>query len=205
MFRDRDLYQDMTEAERRIANVAILARVVKIDPQRARVKVKAGPLESNWLPWTTPRAGKDRLWWMPEEGEQVLVIAPGGDLEQGVVVGSLFQQAFPPPADRADIMRIVWQDGTTVEYDRASHKLTVHCVGAIEITATGPVSVTAPSVTLDSPQVWVTGHLTVGDGIAVSGGGGSAAAISGDVAVEGSISASGSIMDAGGNSNHHSH
>lgn len=46
MFRDRNLYQDMTEAERRIANVAILARVVKIDPQRARVKVKGVLAES---------------------------------------------------------------------------------------------------------------------------------------------------------------
>ena len=36
-------------------------------------------------------------------------------------------------------------------------------------------------------------------------GGGTAAAITGNVQVNGNIDATGTIMDAGGNSNHHSH
>ena len=42
-------------------------------------------------------------------------------------------------------------------------------------------------------------------GMAGSGGSGAAATIQGNVQVDGNIDASGSIMDAGGNSNHHSH
>jgi 2-phospho-L-lactate transferase/gluconeogenesis factor (CofD/UPF0052 family) len=41
--------------------------------------------------------------------------------------------------------------------------------------------------------------------MAVSGGNGASAVISGKVEVEGDIHASGAVMDAGGNSNHHSH
>jgi phage baseplate assembly protein gpV len=47
--------------------------------------------------------------------------------------------------------------------------------------------------------------LTYKGGMAGSGGSGAAATIQGNVQVDGNIDASGSIMDAGGNSNHHSH
>jgi len=73
------------------------------------------------------------------------------------------------------------------------------------------VTVQAPQVTVDSPETTCTGNLIVNGkltyqgGMAGSGGGGTAATITGYVSVEGSINASGSIMDAGGNSNHHSH
>lgn len=122
MIKDRNLYQDMTEAERGIENIALLGQIVELDAQRARVKVKAGPLTTGWLPWTTPKAGPDRAWHAPEPGEQVLVIAPGGDLEQGVVVGSIYRAEHPAPADSADIARTLWQDGAVMEYDRARHE-----------------------------------------------------------------------------------
>jgi phage baseplate assembly protein V len=122
MLKDRNLYQDMAEAERGLENLAVLGQVVALDAPRARVKVKAGPMTTGWLPWLAPKAGPDRAWHAPEPGEQVLVIAPGGDLEHGVVVGSIYRQAYPPPAASADITRALWQDGAVMEYDRAQHR-----------------------------------------------------------------------------------
>ena len=118
---ERNLHQDMTEAERRISNVALMGQVVALDTVRARVRVQAGPITTGWLPFATLRAGPDRTWHPPEPGEQVLMVAPGGDLNQGVVVGSVYRAEHPAPADSQDISRTLFKDGAVMEYDRAQH------------------------------------------------------------------------------------
>jgi phage baseplate assembly protein V len=118
---ERNLHQDMTEAERRISNVALMGQVVALDTVRARVRVQAGPITTGWLPFATLRAGPDRTWHPPEPGEQVLLVAPGGDLNQGVVVGSIYRADHPAPADSEDISRTLFKDGAVMEYDRAQH------------------------------------------------------------------------------------
>lgn len=118
---DRNLHQDMTDAERRLSNVAMMGQVVELDAKRARVRVQAGPITTDWLPFTTTRAGHDRSWQPPEPGEQVLVVAPGGDLNQGVVVGSIYRTDHPAPADSEEITRTVYKDGAVMEYDRKQH------------------------------------------------------------------------------------
>ena len=118
---DRNLPQDMIDAERRLANLVVLGQVAELDAERARVRVKAGPILTAWLPFTTGRAGPDVTWHAPEPGEQVVLVAPGGDLNQAVVVGSLYREAYPPPADSADISRTLYKDGAVMEYDREQH------------------------------------------------------------------------------------
>ena len=118
---DRNLPQDMTDAERRLANLVVLGQVAELDAERARVRVKAGPILTAWLPFTTGRAGPDVTWHAPEPGEQVVLVAPGGDLNQAVVVGSLYRQAYPAPADSAEIIRTRFKDGAVMEYDREQH------------------------------------------------------------------------------------
>jgi len=118
---ERTLHQDMTEAERRISNVALMGQVVALDTARARVRVQAGPITTGWLPFATLRAGQDRTWHPPEPGEQVVLVAPGGDLNQGVVVGSIYRADHPAPADSEHISRTLFKDGAVMEYDRAQH------------------------------------------------------------------------------------
>lgn len=50
-----------------------------------------------------------------------MLVAPGGDLNQAVVVGSLYRQAYPAPADSAEISRTRFKDGAVMEYDREQH------------------------------------------------------------------------------------
>ena len=118
---ERHLHQDMTDAERRLSNVVMLGQVAELDAKTARVRVQAGPILTAWLPFATVRAGPDRTWHAPEPGEQVVLVAPGGDLNQAVVVGSLYRDAYPPPADSADISRTEWKDGAALAYDRQLH------------------------------------------------------------------------------------
>jgi phage baseplate assembly protein V len=167
---------DMADQVRRGANLLRAGTVSAVDYVKARVRVNIGKISTAWLPWLTHRAGPDTTWWAPEIGEQVMVLAPCGDLGQAVVVGSIYQNSFPAPAASADVTVTKWKDGTTVTYDRAAHKLTVNCAGEVDIIAAARVTVKAPSI-----------------------------ALIGNVSVQGSITASGAITDTTGNTNHHTH
>lgn len=153
---ERNLYQDMTEAERRLSNVVLMGRVVALDVSRARVKVEAGLIATGWLPFATLRAGPDRTWHPPEPGEQVLLVAPGGDLNQAVVVGSIYRAAHPAPADSADISRTLFKDGAVMEYDRAEHawRLSVPAGGKI-VLEIGPtqLELTSQGAKLTAPRI----------------------------------------------------
>lgn len=196
----RNLHQDMTEVERRISNLAMLGQVVALDAARARVRVRSGPITTGWLPFATVRAGEDRSWHPPEPGEQVVLVAPGGDLNQAVVVGSVYRADHPAPADSQNISRTVFKDGAVMEYDRAQHhwRLSVPDGGHIrfeigdttlELKADG-TTLTTPKLLVDAPEstftgkVLIQGLLTYLSGLVGKGKGGAAgASIEGNVQV----------------------
>ena len=153
---ERHLHQDMTDAERRLSNLVMLGQVVELDASRARVRVQAGPILTAWLPFASVRAGLDRTWHAPEPGEQVVLVAPGGDLYQAVVVGSLYRDAYPPPADSADISRTEWQDGAALAYDRQLHhwRLSVPAGGKI-VLEVGPskIEMSDAGIKITGPRI----------------------------------------------------
>ena len=153
---ERHLHQDMTDAERRLSNLVMLGQVAELDAKKARVRVQAGPILTAWLPCATVRAGLDRTWHAPEPGEQVVLVAPGGDLNQAVVVGSLYRDAYPPPADSADISRTEWQDGAALAYDRQLHhwRLSVPAGGKI-VLEVGPskIEMSDSGIRLTAPRI----------------------------------------------------
>ena len=153
---ERHLHQDMTEAERRLSNVVMLGQVAELDAKKARVRVQAGPILTAWLPFATVRAGLDRTWHAPEPGEQVVLVAPCGDLNQAVVVGSLYRDAYPPPSDSADISRTEWQDGAALAYDRQLHhwRLSVPAGGKI-VLEVGPskIEMSDSGIRLTAPRI----------------------------------------------------
>lgn len=135
---DRDL--STTELWRRLANTVRTGTVAEADYLNARVRVQIEDLTTAWLPWVAQRAGEDATWWPPEVGEQVVVLSPSGELEQGIVVGSLYYQSYPAPADAATIRRIQMGDGAVFEYDREAKKLTVSLPGDADVTVKGKAS-----------------------------------------------------------------
>jgi phage baseplate assembly protein V len=82
-----------------------------------------GDNTSAWLPWLTSRAGEDRTWHAPEVGEQVIVIAPGGELSAGYVMpGGVYKNDYPANGNKAEISRTTYKDGAIIEYDREAHE-----------------------------------------------------------------------------------
>jgi phage baseplate assembly protein V len=110
------------ELERRLSNTIRPGTVLEADYAKARLRVTMGDNTSAWLPWLTSRAGEDRTWHAPEVGEQVIVMAPGGELSAGYVMpGGVYKNDYPANADKADISRTTYKDGAVIEYDREAH------------------------------------------------------------------------------------
>ena len=110
------------ELERRLSNTIRPGTVLEADYAKARLRVTMGDNTSAWLPWLTNRAGEDRTWHAPEVGEQVIVIAPGGELSAGYVMpGGVYKNDYPANADKAEISRTTYKDGAILEYDREAH------------------------------------------------------------------------------------
>nr|WP_300306896.1 phage baseplate assembly protein V [Halomonas sp.] len=97
------------------------------------VRVKIGELLTTWLVWQEARAGTTRTWCPPTVGEQVLVLAPGGDLAGAAVLPGFFRTQHPAPSNSPDLFHAVMPDGASFEYNHAAHRL--HAV-------TGPSSIT---------------------------------------------------------------
>ncbi|MFV2950084.1 phage baseplate assembly protein V [Pseudomonas japonica] len=168
--------------------------VSAVDYLACRIRVRLDDrdgVESYWL--NVPQRnsqGTKRRPLMPEIGEQVAVLLDS-DGVGGVYLGGIYSTAEPPPVTDEDTDYVRYSDGTVVTYNRASGvmeldnigDLVLKCGRGVTLTSGQPVIVDAPSATLKIPLVTLDGNLQV----------------------NGDINATGTVMDAGGNSNHHSH
>lgn len=182
--------------------------VTALDEALGRVRVRLpdlDDLQTFWLPVLMPKTHQDKHWHLPDVGEHVAVLLDARG-EAGVVLGAVFSIRDAGIDGGPEVFAIRFGNGDVVRHDRRDGSWLIQCAGPVTVEAGGAVTVKAPSVTLDTPQTVCTGNLTVQGAIAIQGaGGGTSTTIAGDVSVDGSIHATGSIMDAGGNSNHHSH
>lgn len=125
----------LSDVDRRLANMLAYGTVEAVDYNRARAQVRTGENVTAWIPWGTGRAGPDRTWCAPEIGEQVLLAAPNGDLNQGCILTTVYQSRHPAPANRETLTRTVYDDGTVIEYDRKRGRLLIESVNHVEIRA----------------------------------------------------------------------
>lgn len=157
------------EADRRSANVLRFGTIAEIDHANATVKVDLGELTTDWIPWTTPRAGQDQVWSTPDVGEQVVVLS-AGEPSQGVVMGSIFQNSHPANGNAGKDRRITFKDGTVVEFDRDGSvlNLTMAAAGQFNVTISGAkIEASASSVKFTVGGVVM--NITSA-GVAITGG-----------------------------------
>lgn len=115
------LLQNLVELERRIANLIRIGTVKSVEGRTAKVQI--GAIETPNLLFLTMRASQDKTWWAPGIGEQVLVLSPDGEIANGVILPSLYQDAFQPPSTDVDLAVFEFSDGAIISYDRAAHHL----------------------------------------------------------------------------------
>lgn len=153
---------DLVELERRLSNLIRLGKVDQVNygiiPPKARIWVgddaKQTGFLTEWLPWFGLSAGEDRSCDPLDVGEQVMIISPSGELNQGVILAGIFQTAHPYPVTSPDKRSTTYKDGAVIEYDRELHHLkAILPDGATtELISTGGVAITG--------DVHVDGNIT---------------------------------------------
>lgn len=120
------------EITRRVENLARMGTVVQVRHESpARCRVKLGDNTTDWLPWMAGRAAGNQgsQWWPPVVGEQCLVLAPGGDLGQGVALLGAYSNSMAAPSDGEGVQRTQWNATDFAEYRGGQH--TTHTEQAI--------------------------------------------------------------------------
>lgn len=199
-----------------------IGEVSSIDPGRGTARVvfdDEDGLVSYDLPVLQRNTLKNHDYAMPDVGEDAIVLFFGEGQEDGVILGSIYAGEVTPPESTENRRTVVFDDDTRVCYDRAEHKLTVTIEGTEVVFNRQDGSITVPNavtincttatvnassgITLDTPKTDVTGVLNVAGlitgkgGLAVSGGGGAAVTVTGNMKLQGQIEAS-SDVTAGG-------
>lgn len=139
----------MEEVIRELVRVGVVTNVY---PERGTVRVRlvdADDQVSFELPVLYRKTMKDKEYWMPDVGEQVVCLFSGQGLEQGFVLGAIYSKKDSVPVSSRDKWHIKFEDGTMIEYDRKSHKLVIQCVGDIQIVAQGNVTIIGARIDLN--------------------------------------------------------
>ena len=201
-----------------------IGEVSSIDPAKCTARVvfdDEDSIVSYDLPVLQRNTLKNHDFAMPDIGEDTIVLFFGEGQEDGVIIGSIYAGEVTPPESTENRRTVVFDDDTRVCYDRQEHKLTVtiegteivfnRLDGSITINCTTATVNASSSVTLDTPKTDITGVLNVTGlitgkgGLAVSGGGGAAVTVSGNMNLEGQIDASSDVVAGGISLMNHKH
>ncbi|MGG8034592.1 phage baseplate assembly protein V [Klebsiella aerogenes] len=161
---------NIQELARAIRNLIRSGVVTEVDTAQGLCRVQSGGIQTTWLNWLTTRAGRSRTWWAPSVGEQVLLLAIGGELDTAFVLPGIFSDDNPAPSASADAWHVTFPDGAVIEYEPETGALTVSGIKTADVTASDSITATVPVVlvkaetriTLDTPEVVCTNKLTTG-------------------------------------------
>lgn len=160
----------LQELARALRNMIRTGVIVETDLDAGRCRVQTGGIQTDWLQWLTQRAGRSRTWWAPSVGEQVMILAVGGELDTAFVLPAIFSDDHPAPSASADALHIAFPDDAVIEYEPETGALTVSGIKTADVTASESITATVPVVlvkadtriTLDTPEVVCTNKLITG-------------------------------------------
>ena len=129
-----------------------VGKVVAVDEKTAKARVEIEDLDkviTYWLPVVVQKTQDDKFYWLPDVGELVLVGFLDYGIEQGFILGSIYNEKDNTPVADKDKFHIKFKDGTVIEYDRKNSKLYIHSVGDIEIISDTHITLKAPRIDLN--------------------------------------------------------
>ncbi|EIV5418964.1 phage baseplate assembly protein V [Klebsiella aerogenes] len=164
------IHSTLQDILRLLRNLIRTDVIIETDFDAGRCRVQSGGIVTDWIQWLTARAGRSRTWWAPSVGEQVLILAVGGELDTAFVLPAIFSDEHPAPSVSADAFHIAFPDGAVIEYEPDTGALSVTGITTAEIVASKSITATVPvvmikadtRVTLDTPEVVCTNKLITG-------------------------------------------
>lgn len=140
------------------------------DKGMVRVEFKEDDLVSFPLPVLEKRTKNDQYFHSFDINERVVCLMDPG-MENGVVLGAIYDKANTPPSGGSeDVSRVVFSDGTKVEYNRGSSVLEVNVSGTKVKVAPAGVEISTAAESLNSilsdliTQIIAETHLCAGPG-----------------------------------------
>lgn len=156
---------ELADLRRRLANLIRIGTISQVNYKNATARVKIGQIETTWLPWLL-RDGEDKIWHGVDLKEQVLVLSPSGDLNQGLIIPSIFKE---PISDDGNLLKMRFKDGSVVSFNRNTGDLLADITGNAQIkTAQEIIAVANKSVTIKSPTIILDGNVTISQNLTVN-------------------------------------
>lgn len=189
----------LAELNRKIENIVRHGVVEDVKPSLCTVRLSE-TLVTDWLQYQVPAAGGVSVHRMPSRGEACTILSPSGNIETARVVFGFASNGYPEPSQSENETVVLFPDGACIVYDHASSNLNISGIATANVTASGSTQIICPNNTVQG-NLNVIGLTTCSGGLAVSGGQGSTAVISGDIKHTGNfenigkISSNGKVLD----------
>lgn len=151
-----DVFTRLGDLERRARNRKRTGTISEVDNAKGLARVDlGGGLVTRWSPWGEIAAGGIKTHIPPTVGQQVDVVSENGDLTDSVISMSIPSNANPRPHNGPEA--VITMGGVRIEI------------------ADGGVTVTAPTVVVNSPNVQLGGVggkpvARIGDKVNVASG-----------------------------------
>ena len=191
------------EHDRMIAAMLMPCAVVGVDLSAAMVRVTNGEWTSAWVRWHSLAAGKARHWRAPSIGEQGVLFNPSGQAGMGTFIPGLYGNAGAQPDNRDHVEAWRFDDGGSLVYDWQANTYTITLPSGQVITRVGATEsvTTDTAVTVTTTNIKLIADVEIQGPLRVTG----AVELVSTLHAAGNITSDGQILDAGGNSNHHTH
>ena len=185
----------LAELNRKIENMVRHGVVEDVKPSLCTVRLSE-TLVTDWLQYQVPASGGVSVHRMPSRGEACTVLSPSGNLEAGRVVFGFASNQYPEPSQAANETVVLFPDGARIVYDHAANHLDISGIATANVTASGSTQINCPNNTVQG-NLNVTGLTTCSGGLAVSGGNGSTAVITGSIEHQGEFKNTGRMESNG--------
>ncbi|HHQ2321349.1 TPA: phage baseplate assembly protein V [Providencia rettgeri] len=186
------------EIRRLIRNMIRIGIVTDVNAKKG-CRVQIGNLETDWLNWVTLRAGSTRTMNAPSVGEQVLILALGGELTTAFVLTGIFSNDHSEPTDSLTADHRTYSDGAIIEYEPATGALIATGIKTATIDASEQINATtnvvivnaSKQINLTTPTVICSQNLTCATLNVTKGG-----EMTGDIVHKnGTFSSNGVVLD----------
>lgn len=157
------------ESARLLQNLIRVGTVIQVDYVQYVARVKTGANKTDWIRWGVQRAGDAQTWWAPSVGEQVVILSPGGDLENAFIAFSLYgSEALPPDTSQTSHVTC-YPDGAKESYDPASGMKNITGIKNALVDASGTLTLNLSRLIINA-EVVINGNITQGGGKMSSNG-----------------------------------
>lgn len=155
------VFERLNELERRLNNILIPGKVIELNPENTKVKVKHGSCETPFIKWFSGAAGDISEYRAPSIGEQCLLLnlTGGDDTSACFALFGVDSLNYPLVSQNPAEHKVKYPNGTEITHNHELNELTV-------IMQSGTATLKAPDkVTVDTKELYCTGKINADDNI----------------------------------------